>query len=58
MKKIIFENAPSMKTPLSAENLNKLQDNMDIAIKQEVQKAVADASNSVKVIAVEEYTVK
>lgn len=31
MKKINFENAPSTNTPLSAENLNQMQDNMEEA---------------------------
>ena len=32
MEKIIFENLPSTKTPLNAENLNQLQDNVEQAI--------------------------
>ena len=32
MEKIIFEDLPSTKTPLNAENLNKIQDNIENAI--------------------------
>lgn len=34
MKKIVFEDLPSTKTPLNAENLNKFQENVETAINE------------------------
>ena len=34
MEKIFFENAPSTNTPINAENMNKLQENVENAIKE------------------------
>ena len=34
MEKIIFEDLPSTKTPLNAENLNKIQENVETAINE------------------------
>lgn len=44
MEKIIFEDLPSTKTPLSAENLNKIQENVETAIntsKSEILKKIS-----------------
>ena len=34
MEKIFFEDLPSTKTPLNAENLNKIQENVETAINE------------------------
>ena len=46
MNKIKFENLPSKKTPLSAEILNIMQDNIEKAIDNAVGKIIESGSNS------------
>ena len=46
MNKIKFENLPSKKTPLSAEILNTMQDNIEKAINNAVGKIIESGSNS------------
>lgn len=42
MQKIKFENKPSTKTPISAQNLNQMQDNIEADVNTRVQYEVIE----------------
>lgn len=46
MEKIIFEDLPSTNTPLNAENLNKIQDNIEDAIQELINKEIVLYENA------------
>lgn len=48
MEKIVFENLPSTKTPLNAENLNQLQENIENAMSSIVESGSNDNGNYIK----------